>query len=478
MPWNLETSYLQLPEDFYHKQLASEVSQPQLLVINEALVSQLGLNKSDLDISFLCGVKKIPGSEPFAQAYAGHQYAYFTFLGDGRALVLGEQITPQGERFDIQLKGSGRTPFSRQGDGKAALGPMLREYLMSEAMYRLGIPTTRSLAVLTTGEPVFRESVLPGAILVRVASSHIRVGTFEFAARLNDTTKLQSLADYTIQRHFPELSHHHERYTELIKKISQRQAKLISSWLLIGFVHGVMNTDNMCLSGETIDYGPCAFINGYDPAAVFSSIDRHGRYAYSNQPSIALWNLTRLAETLLPLIDSNLERAKEKAEDALKLFITDFQVAWRQGMGNKLGFLEVEAFELTLIERFLKLLETYRADFTRTFWELSSDVSPKSDFFSHPQVKTWVEDWKAHLLKNNQSNLDVITRMKKANPAIIPRNHRVEEALKAAQEGNLDPFNRLLEALSNPYQLEPSHSDLAMPPSSEQEEGYRTFCGT
>ena len=478
MPWNFESTYLQLPENFYHKQMASAVPTPQKVITNEFLMETLGLTPNDLEESVLCGRKKAPGSEPFAQAYAGHQYAHFTFLGDGRALVLGEQVSPTGERFDIQLKGSGRTPFSRMGDGKAALGPMLREYLISEAMHYLGIPTTRSLAVLTTGEPVFRETVLPGAILVRVASSHIRVGTFEFAARLNDINKIKALADYTLERHFPEIKDSTNCYVELLRQVSKRQGRLIANWLLVGFVHGVMNTDNMSICGETIDYGPCAFINSYNPSAVFSSIDRYGRYSFSNQPSVGLWNLARFAETLLPLMDSDLEKAKGKAEKALSGFTAEFQGAWRSGMGLKLGFSDVKDVELKLIERFLKLLEEHRADFTGTFRDLSTPAFNDSEFFKNSTVVDWQRDWREVLSKNGASFEKKQMFMKSVNPAVIPRNHLVEKALEAAHQGDFSFFHRLLEAVRNPYQLDPEHQDLIAPSSPEQEEGYRTFCGT
>jgi uncharacterized protein YdiU (UPF0061 family) len=478
MPWNFETTYLRLPEDFYHKQMASPVSQPKRVITNTPLMEMLGLTPEDLEDAVLCGVKKASGSVPFAQAYAGHQYAHFTFLGDGRALILGEQVTPKGERFDIQLKGSGRTPFSRMGDGKAALGPMLREYLMSEAMHYLGIPSTRSLAVLTTGEPVFRETVLPGAILVRVASSHIRVGSFEFAARLNDINKLRALADYTLQRHFPEIQEPENRYVELIRKVSQRQARLITHWLLVGFVHGVMNTDNMSVCGETIDYGPCAFINAYNPATVFSSIDRYGRYAFSNQPSVALWNLTRFAETLLPLLDAESNKAKEKAEGALNDFATEFQSAWRLGLGFKLGFSQVGNEELKLIERFLQLLENHRADFTKTFRGLCSPDLNHIGFFKKSDVVEWQQDWREVLSKHPWSTEKIQQAMRMANPAIIPRNHLVEKALEMAQLGDFSFYHRLLKAVQTPYEIDPNHLDLTSPPTKEEEEGYQTFCGT
>jgi uncharacterized protein YdiU (UPF0061 family) len=478
MPWNFETTYLQLPEDFYHKQMASSVSRPKKVITNTPLMEMLGLTPNDLEDSVLCGVKKASGSEPFAQAYAGHQYAHFTFLGDGRALILGEQVTPKSERFDIQLKGSGRTPFSRMGDGKAALGPMLREYLISEAMHYLGIPTTRSLAVMATGEPIFRETVLPGSLLVRVASSHIRVGTFEFAARLNDINKLRALADYTLQRHFSEIQDSDDRYIELLRKVAQRQARLIAHWLLVGFVHGVMNTDNMSICGETIDYGPCAFINTYNPASVFSSIDRYGRYAFSNQPSVGLWNLTRFAETLLPLIDADSNKAKEKAEGALNDFVTEFQGTWRSGMGLKLGFSQVGDVELNLIERFLKLLEHHRADFTTTFRGLCSPDLNQTAFFKESDVVQWKQDWREVLSKNKWSLEKSQKVMREKNPAVIPRNHLVEKALETAQLGDFTLFHRLLKAVQTPYEIDPNQMDLTCPPTPEEEAGYQTFCGT
>jgi uncharacterized protein YdiU (UPF0061 family) len=478
MPWNFETTYLQLPADFHHKQMASAFPKPQRVITNEPLAEMLGLSSDDLDDAFLCGSKKAPGSEPFAQSYAGHQYAHFTILGDGRALVLGEQITPRGERFDIQLKGSGQTPFSRMGDGKASLGPMLREYLISEAMHSLGIPSTRSLAVLTTGEPVFRDTVLPGAILVRVASSHIRVGTFEYAASLNNLEKLKALADYAIQRHFPEIKDSGNCYFELLRQVSKRQARLIANWLLIGFVHGVMNTDNMSICGETIDYGPCAFINAYNPSAVFSSIDRYGRYAFSQQPSIGLWNLTRFAETLLPLLDSNLHKSKEKAEIALNEFPRDFQSTWRLGMGLKLGFSQVNEEEQKLMERFLQLLENHGADFTNTFRELGVPESNASDFFKKDDVLEWKHNWKEALSQNGLSFEQSQRLMQSSNPVIIPRNHHVERALETAQLGDFSLFHRLLSAVQTPYQLDPSNQDLITPPTKDQEVGYQTFCGT
>jgi len=477
MPWNFDTTYFRLPENFYHKQSAARLKKPGFVILNETLAKEIGLSQEDLEITFLSGQKTPPGLEPFAQAYSGHQYAHFTSLGDGRALVLGEHLTPSGERFDIQLKGSGTTPFSRRGDGKAALGPMLREYLISEAMAHLRVPTTRSLAVITTGEPVFRESILPGAILVRVAKSHIRVGTFEFAASLKSLESLKALSDYTIERHYPEIKKGTDLYLDFLKAVSDRQAQLISQWLLFGFVHGVMNTDNMSVCGETIDYGPCAFLNEYDPVAVFSSIDRFGRYAFGNQPSVAVWNLSRFAEALLPLIDADFDSAKEKAESVLQEFWRTFQIHWQKGLGAKLGLSPLLDSDHQLINRWLDLMKDNQADFTHSFWELSLP-SPTGSFFAQEKVKAWYQDWQLRLNRNSISAEQIRSLLQSRNPAFIPRNHRVEEALAAAQEGDLSKFNRLLKALTQPFNFDPAFSDLQTPPSTQEKQGYRTFCGT
>lgn len=477
MTWNFDTTYFRLPSAFYHKQSPGPLPKPQLLIANECLATELGLTQEDLELSLLSGKKLLPGLEPFAQAYSGHQFGHFTQLGDGRALILGEHVAPSGERFDIQLKGSGVTPYSRRGDGKAALGPMLREYLISEAMLHLGIPTTRSLAVITTGEAVYRESILPGAILVRVAKSHLRVGTFEFAATLNDKTLLQQLADYAIGRHFSDLNQSTEPYLELLKAVTYRQAELVAQWLLVGFVHGVMNTDNMSICGETIDYGPCAFINEYDPATVFSSIDRQGRYAFGNQPSIALWNLSRFAETLLPLIDSDFETAKQKAETVLEEFWRVFQNTWQKGLREKLGLSQPMEMDHELINEWLHLLKENKGDFTQCFWELSSP-SPSTDFFKSPKVEAWVKKWLLRLKQEPFPLEEVYSQMQSKNPVLIPRNHRVEEALAAAQEGNFFLFQRLLKAVSKPYELDPAFSHFQVPPTQEEKQGYQTFCGT
>ena len=369
--WNFDNSYARLPKTFFTLQNPTPVSSPKLVIFNESLATSLGLNGSALQredgIGILAGNIIPQGATPLAQAYAGHQFGHFNMLGDGRAVLLGEQINPQGERVDIQLKGSGRTPYSRGGDGRAALGPMLREYIISEAMHALGIPTSRSLAVVSTGESVIRETNLPGAILTRVAASHIRVGTFQYAATWGKDGELQALADYTIKRHFPDIEEDENRYLSLLQEVIKRQAELIAKWQLVGFIHGVMNTDNMAISGESIDFGPCAFMDTYDPETVFSSIDREGRYAYGNQPYMAGWNLARFAESLLPLLHENQEQAIEIAEDAISNFAELYQSNWLAGMRAKLGIFNEETEDQPLIEDLLNMMQQYRADYTNTF---------------------------------------------------------------------------------------------------------------
>ncbi|MEX2414808.1 MAG: YdiU family protein, partial [Paenibacillaceae bacterium] len=369
--WNLDNSYARLPKLFFTSLNPTPVRSPKLIVLNYPLATSLGLNVQDLQskdgVTVLAGNQIPEGVLPLAQAYAGHQFGHFTMLGDGRALLIGEQITPLGERFDIQLKGSGETPYSRRGDGRAALGPMLREYIISEAMHALGIATTRSLAVVTTGESVIRETDLPGAILTRVAASHLRVGTFQYASKWGTVEDLRALADYTLQRHFPEVDADENRYILLLQEVIKRQAVLIAKWQLVGFIHGVMNTDNMALSGETIDYGPCAFMDAYDPGTVFSSIDIHGRYAYGNQPNIAAWNLARFAEALLPLLHDNEEQAVKLAEDAISDFTELYHRNWLAGMRSKLGIFNEELQDESLIEDLLSMMQKYRADYTNTF---------------------------------------------------------------------------------------------------------------
>ncbi|WP_145039878.1 YdiU family protein [Paenibacillus sp. Y412MC10] len=481
--WNFDNSYAKLPETFFTKQDPTPVRSPELIVLNEPLAASLGLDvdvlKSPEGAAMLAGNEIPEGAEPLAQAYAGHQFGYFTMLGDGRAILLGEQITPQGERLDIQLKGSGRTPYSRGGDGRAALGPMLREYIISEAMHALGIPTTRSLAVVATGQPVTRERDLPGAILTRVAASHVRVGTFQYVRGAGTTEDLRALADYTLQRHYSkaDLGDGANRYLVLLQEVIKRQAALIAKWQLVGFIHGVMNTDNMTLSGETIDYGPCAFMDTFDPNTVFSSIDSQGRYAYVNQPYIAAWNLARLAESLLPLLHEEEEQAVKLAEGAIGSFNDLYHEQWLAGMRAKLGIFHEEEDDESLIEDLLKMMKNHQADYTNTFRALTFDKLEDTPLNGTPELASWYERWQARLGSQQESRDQSHQLMRSSNPAVIPRNHRVEEALEAAEnEGDYSVMKELLNVLSNPYAHSPEQAEYAIVP--ERSRPYRTFCGT
>lgn len=481
--WNFDNSYAKLPESFFTKQDPTPVRSPELIVLNESLAASLGLDadalKSAEGAAMLAGNVIPEWAEPLAQAYAGHQFGYFTMLGDGRAILLGEQITPQGDRLDIQLKGSGRTPYSRGGDGRAALGPMLREYIISEAMHALGIPTTRSLAVVATGQPVTRERDLPGAILTRVAASHVRVGTFQYVRGAGTTEDLRILAEYTLQRHYPkaDLGDGANRYLVLLQEVIQRQASLIAKWQLVGFIHGVMNTDNMTLSGETIDYGPCAFMDTFDPNTVFSSIDSQGRYAYVNQPYIAAWNLARLAESLLPLLHEEEEQAVKLAEGAIGTFTDLYHAQWLAGMRAKLGIFHEEEEDESLIEDLLKMMKNHQADYTNTFRALTFDKLEDTPLNGTPELASWYERWQARLGSQQESRDQSHQLMRSSNPAVIPRNHRVEEALEAAEnEGDYSVMNELLNVLSNPYAHSPEQAEYAIVP--ELSRPYRTFCGT
>ena len=480
--WNFDNSYARLPEAFYARLNPVPVRAPKLVVFNKPLARSLGLNPEALQgeegAAVFAGNQIPEGAEPLAQAYAGHQFGYFTMLGDGRAILLGEQLTPQGERFDVQFKGSGKTPFSRNGDGRAALGPMLREYIISEALHALGIPTTRSLAVVTTGDPVFRETPLQGAILTRTAASHIRVGTFQYAAARNNPDELRTLADYTIRRHFPDLAAAENPYLAMLQAVMERQASLVARWLLVGFIHGVMNTDNMAIGGETIDYGPCAFMDAYDPATVFSSIDQNGRYAYGRQPQIAQWNLARLAETLLPLIHADQQKAVSMATEAVSGFPDTFRHFWLAGMRAKLGLSNQEADDGALVDDLLDCMQRHGADFTNTFRDLASGARPEASVFQASDFKAWFERWQARLKRQPDSREASRRLMNTRNPAVIPRNHRVEEALAAATErADFTVMEKLLGVLSHPCQDPPEEAGyhLPAPPSAEP---YRTFCGT
>lgn len=480
--WNFDNSYINLPESFFANLKLSPVKSPQLVILNKDLAKFLGLNIETLNtaeaIAVFAGNKIPEGSIPIAQAYAGHQFGHFTMLGDGRALLIGEQVTPQGDRFDIQLKGSGRTPYSRGGDGRATLGPMLREHIISEAMHSLGVPTTRSLAVVTTGEDIVRETILPGAILTRVASSHIRVGTFQYVRAYGNIEELQLLADYTLQRHFPDIKDDENRYLRLLQNVIKRQAKLIAKWKLIGFIHGVMNTDNMALSGEGIDYGPCAFMDIYNPATVFSSIDHHGRYAYGNQPEIGAWNLTRFGETLLPLLHDDQEQAIQIVKKEVSVYFKIYHGFWLNGMRAKLGLFTEESEDESIINELLHIMEKHQADFTNTFRRLTIDELCGMELFDTEDFVSWKDKWELRLSNQHQSKEESQELMKNNNPAVIPRNHKVEEALDAAVKN--DDYNimrELVNILSHPYAYSAEQDVFStLLPSSTRP--YRTFCGT
>lgn len=479
--WNLDNSYAQLPQSFFTRLNPNPVSSPKLIILNHPLAKSLGFNfekLKDNDGAAIFAGNEIPeGAVPIAQAYAGHQFGHFTMLGDGRALLLGEQITPKGQRFDIQLKGSGRTPYSRGGDGRAALGPMLREYIISEAMHGLNIPTTRSLAVVTTGETVFREKEEIGAILTRVAASHLRVGTFQYASNWCSVEEFRVLADYTLKRHFPDIHNDEDRYLFMLEEIIRRQASLIAKWQLVGFIHGVMNTDNMTISGETIDYGPCAFMDSYNPETVFSSIDIYGRYAYANQPNIAAWNLSRLAEALLPLISDNEELAVKLAKDAVSSFDDLYHNNWITGMRAKLGIFNTEIEDEALIGKLLSIMEKYGADYTNTFRALTLNKLEDMIIFDTEEFVKWHEMWQARLERQKEPKEASYELMKSSNPAIIPRNHRVEEALEAAVNGDYSVMEKLNDVLSNPFEYSAKQDEYAKLPK-KRNCAYRTFCGT
>jgi len=460
--WNFQNTYAALPKIFYTHQNPTKSPTPQIVIFNDTLATELGLNSDTLrsNPNIFTGNILPQGTTPIAQAYAGYQFGHFAMLGDGRAILLGEHITPDGLKFDIQLKGSGRTPYSRGGDGLAALAPMLREYIISEAMHQLGIPTTRSLAVALTGQDVIRERILQGAILTRIASSHLRVGTFNFAAAYGAYDDLKKLADYAIDRHYSHLADADNKYLLFLREVAQKQAALIAQWQLVGFVHGVMNTDNMAISGETIDYGPCAFMDTYDPDTVFSSIDHTARYAYKNQPTIGAWNLARLAESLLPLIGINQEKAAELVRAEIANYTTHYEKYWHEGMYRKLGIAHPKPNDVELITELLSAMKVHKLDYTNTFHKLSNDESIL-------EIDIWQQKWCKKLTKQS---MEV---MKAHNPAVIPRNHHVEEALKSAEDGDYAEMHNLLAALHNPYTYHPKYSK---PP--EEITCYRTFCGT
>jgi uncharacterized protein YdiU (UPF0061 family) len=494
---NLEHSYAEQLPGFFAAVEPAPAANPSLLHFNRELATELGLNfeqlPSDVLPQLFSGNALPSDAQPIAQAYAGHQFGNFVpQLGDGRALLLGEVLDQHGKRRDLALKGSGVTPFSRGGDGKAAVGPVLREYLIGEAMHALGIPTTRALAAVATGEPVTRDCQLPGAVLTRVASSHIRVGTFQYFAARGQVDSVRKLADYVIQRHYPEVSEDRHCYLSLLRRVVQRQAGLIARWMLVGFIHGVMNTDNMAVSGETIDYGPCAFMEAYDPDTVFSSIDHAGRYAYGNQPTIAVWNLARFAETLLPILgDDDSDQAVTDATTILDTFMPTFQNHWYNGARTKLGLVppvrpgdpgKTNDTERELIDDWFRILGTNDVDYTLG-WRYLADAADGNannlrSLISQPaELDTFLERW--HELLNGTPNTKVATEIRATNPIYIPRNHLVEEALAAASDdGNLMPFENLLQAVRKPFTEDPKFARFALPASTDFTANYRTFCGT
>lgn len=480
--WLLESSYAELPSPLFDGQVPVPVRAPKVVVVNEPLARDLGLDPAriagDEGAAWFSGAALPPGARPLAQAYAGHQFGHFTMLGDGRALLLGEQISLDGRRWDVHLKGSGRTRFSRRGDGRAALGPMLREYLISEAMHALGIPTSRSLAVLTTGETVHRGDELPGAILVRIAASHLRVGTVQYAAALDRREVLAALVDHAVARHVPANRRRGNAALDLLDAVGAAQADLIAAWMAAGFVHGVMNTDNMALSGETIDYGPCAFLDRYEPAAVFSSIDEGGRYAFANQPVIAQWNLARLAEALLPLIDPLPDRAKALAHERVVGFAALHRDRRLAQQRRRLGLVDADAADGDLAEAFLGLLAAQGLDHTQAWLDLLAIArggEPRHG--SDPAWDAWVARWQARRRRDGSEPASTAL-LESATPRLIPRNHRVEEALAAACADDWAPWNRLLAALRRPYDDGPDQRELGQPPPPGAMDGYCTFCGT
>jgi len=486
--FHFDNSYARLPQTFHRPARPATARAPKLIRFNHALADALGLALDGVDETRLAQVltgQVIPvGAEPLAQAYAGHQFGHFNpQLGDGRALLLGEVIDREGRRRDIQLKGSGPTAFSRNGDGMAALGPVLREYIVSEAFAALGVPATRALAAVSTGEQVVRETMLPGAVFTRVAASHIRVGTFQFFAAQGDEEAIKRLADHVIERHYPEARDAENPYLAMLTMIAESQAKLIARWLSIGFIHGVMNTDNMAVSGETIDFGPCAFLDEYDPRKVFSSIDQRGRYAYANQPGIGQWNIARLAECLLPLLDAEEEKAVEAANGVLKSFGDVFQEAWLDLFKAKLGVDGEGADDRQLVSDFLELMHQGEADFTLTFRTLSkvaggAAVETLIDLFQVPPpgLSDWLTRWRARIA-DDRTPAERQAAMEAVNPALIARNHRIEEAIAAAIYGDYSFFHRLVDALATPYVEDPETADLRVPPTPDQRV-TRTFCGT
>ena len=478
--WHFNNTYSKLSDTFREEIKPVPVNNPELIIFNESLASELNLDFSKIDkkeLSKIFSGNVLPkGSSSIAQAYAGHQFGHFTMLGDGRAVLIGEHTTKANKKYDIQFKGSGKTAFSRNGDGRAALGPMLREYIISEAMNSLNIPTTRSLAVVKTGENIQRETALQGAVLTRVASSHIRVGTFQYIAARHKENELKTLLDYTIDRHYPEIKDSNNQAIDLLNLLIERQCDLVINWMRVGFIHGVMNTDNMTISGETIDYGPCAFMDTYDPKTVFSSIDQMGRYAYCNQPLITKWNLARFGECLIPLIDNDQDKAVKIATETINSFEKKYEEKWMNMMRDKLGLFGLDNKDKFLILDLLTWMHEKKADYTNTFCHLMN-LNPKKDkLFEENNFLEWKKRWQKRSLKNNDNPKKCIELMRSNNPLVIPRNHKIEEALKAAEQNNSEPMNKILKILDKPYNEQKEISEYQSP--SILDEKYQTFCGT
>ena len=479
--WAFDNTYSKLPSDLLTKQHPIPVKSPKLIILNESLSKDLNLDFTkinDQNLSQLFSGNILPsGSSPIAQAYAGHQFGHFTMLGDGRAVLVGEHLSKKKGRFDIQFKGSGKTPYSRSGDGRAALGPMLREYIISESMYALGVPTTRSLAVVKTGENVIRETHLPGAVLTRIAASHIRVGTFQYIAATQKQQNLKILLDYVINRHYPNIKNSKNQALDLLKTVMNIHIDLVINWMRIGFVHGVMNTDNVSICGETIDYGPCAFMDTYNPETVFSSIDQQGRYSFSNQPKIIKWNLARFAECIITLIDDDNDRAIEIATEAINTFENIYEKKWLNMMCDKLGLFGEDTNDKILIMELLTWMHKNKADYTNTFCFLMNEKFSDNQIYNDEKFIIWKKKWESRLKLNNTSKEKYLRLMHTVNPIIIPRNHKVEEALAAANYGNLEVMNKLLTVLEKPYENQNDITDFQSPaPLSNK--NYQTFCGT
>ncbi len=478
--WCFDNTYSKLPDPFKEEIGPVPVKDPKLIILNKDLSKELNLDFSNLDdkkISELFSGNSLPqGSNSIAQAYAGHQFGHFTMLGDGRAVLIGEHLSKKNDRYDIQFKGSGKTAFSRNGDGRAALGPMLREYIISEAMHNLGIPTTRSLAVVKTGEDVIRETALHGAILTRVALSHIRVGTFQYIAAREKKDELEILLDYVIKRHYPNIQNSKNKSLDLLKAVMERQIDLVVDWMRVGFIHGVMNTDNMSISGETIDYGPCAFMDTYDPKTVFSSIDQMGRYAYCNQPVITKWNLSRFAECLIPLIDKDQKKSITIATEIINSFEKKYEEKWLNMMRDKLGLFGVDEKDKYLILDLLTWMHQEKMDYTNTFCHLMNFEIANKENFKKDDFENWKKRWQERLKVNNNTPEKYLKLMRSVNPLVIPRNHKVEEVLNEANNGNIEPFNNFLEVLNKPYLEKKDIINYQIPLSSNEK--YQTFCGT